>query len=147
MSSDHWDISNLIARYAELLNLGRIDEVGALFRYGRITSEGNPTTYEGVEAVTAMYREAVHFGTKLPDTLLFTSNLQIHVDGDAATSKAYFLAVTETGDGPGTVLAGRYHDRFRRVDGEWWFEHRHMFTDLVGDLSTHLRRPLEDYQQ
>ena len=36
MSNDHWDISNLIARYAELLNLGRIEEVGELFRYGKI---------------------------------------------------------------------------------------------------------------
>src|SRR4029079_13806923 len=47
MSDDHWAISNLLARYAELLNLGRIDEVGELFRYGKITSVGNPMTYSG----------------------------------------------------------------------------------------------------
>ena len=53
-SDDHWEISNLVAHYAELLNLGRIDEVGELFRHGKITSVGNPTTYEGTDEVVAM---------------------------------------------------------------------------------------------
>ena len=59
MCDDRSEIGNLIARYAELLNLGRIDEVGELFRYGRITSEGNPNAYEGIDGVVAMYRESV----------------------------------------------------------------------------------------
>jgi SnoaL-like domain len=147
MSSDHWEISNLIGHYAELLNLGRVDEVGALFRYGRITAENNPTAYEGTEEVTAMYRESVHFPEKLPDTLLYTTNLQIHVDGDWATSRAYFLAMHATEQGLAPVLGGRYHDEFRRIDGAWWFHRRHMFTDLIGDLSSHLQRPLEEYAQ
>jgi ketosteroid isomerase-like protein len=145
VSNDHWEISNLIARYAELLNLGQVEEVGSLLRHARITAEGNPTVYGGSDEIIAMYRESVHFGEKLPDTMLFTTNLQIHVDGDAATSKAYFLAMHQTANGLAPVLAGRYHDTFRRVDGTWWFEHRHMFTDLLGDLSSHLRRPLVDY--
>ena len=145
MSNDYWEISNLIARYAELLNLGHIDEVGELFRHGRITSEGSPTVHEGSESVVAMYRESVHFPEKLPDTLLFTSNLQIRVDGDTASGKAYFLAMHQADHGVAPVIAGRYHDEFRRIDGEWWFHHRHMIPDLSGDLSTHLRRPLEDF--
>ena len=145
MSSDHWEISNLVARYAELLNLGRIDEVGELFRYGKITSVGNPMTYEGTDEVVAMYRESVHFPEKVPDTLIFTTNLQIEVDGDTATSKAYFLVVHQAAQGVEAVLAGRYHDEFVRRDGRWWFGHRHMLPDLVGDLSTHLTRPLEEY--
>ena len=132
MSDDHWAISNLLARYAELLNLGRIEEVGELFRYGKITSVGNPTTYTGTDEVVAMYRDSVHFDEKVPDTLIFTTNLQIEVDGDAATSRAYFLVVHQG-------------DEFERRDGRWWFRHRHMLPDLVGDLSTHLNRPLEDY--
>lgn len=145
MSQDHWDISNLIARYAELLNLGLIGEVGELFRYGKITSAGNPTTYAGTDEVVAMYRDSVHFGEKVPDTLIFTTNLQIEVDGDAASSRAYFLVVHQAEHGVEAVLAGRYHDKFVKRDGRWWFQHRHMLPDLVGDLSTHLNRPLEDY--
>jgi hypothetical protein len=145
MSDDHWAISNLLARYAELLNLGLIEEVGELFRYGKITSVGNPMTYTGTDEVVAMYRDSVHFGEKVPDTLIYTTNLQIEVDGDAATSRAYFLVVHQGAQGVEPVLAGRYHDEFERRDGRWWFRHRHMLPDLVGDLSTHLNRPLEDY--
>ena len=96
MSDDRDEICNLIARYAELLNLGRIDELGELFRHGRITSTTNDDVHVGSEAVAEMYRTSVRFPEKLPDTLLFTSNLQVEVDGDSATSKAYFL-----GDAPG----------------------------------------------
>ncbi len=110
-----------------------------------MTAENNPTAYEGEEEIVAMYRDSVVFGDKLPDTLIFTTNLQIHVDGDAATSKAYFLVMHDGGSGLHSVLGGRYHDTFGRIDGEWCFTSRHMFTDLLGDLSTHLTRPLEDY--
>jgi ketosteroid isomerase-like protein len=146
MSNDHWEISNLMARYAELLNLGQIDEVAELFRHGKITSEGNPTAREGTEEVAAMYRNSVRIPEKFPDTLIFTTNLQIEVDGDRATGKAYFLAMHQTERGVAPVIAGRYHDEFRKIDGTWWFHHRHMIPDLSGDLSTHLVRPLEELQ-
>lgn len=147
MDDDRWQIGNLIARYAELLNLGEIEAVGELFRYGKITSEGNPNTYEGVDGVVDMYRQSVVIGEKVPDTLIFTSNLQIEVDGDSATSKAYFLVMHEGPSGLAPVLAGRYHDRFRRIDDQWWFEHRHMFPDLRGDLSSHLTKSIEEFSE
>jgi hypothetical protein len=147
MTADRDEIANLIARYAELLNLGQIEEVGALFEHGRITSEGNPNTYEGREGVTKMYRDSLVLGERVPDTLIFTSNLQIHVEGEAATGKAYFMAMHEGPHGLGPVLAGRYHDRYRRIDGTWWFEHRHMFPDLQGDLTTHLTKSIEAFNE
>lgn len=143
MSSDHWEISNLIARYAELLNLGQIEDLGALFRYGRISSSSSDDVYEGSEAVIGMYRRSVVFPEKLPDTLLFTSNLQLDIHGDFASGKAYFLGMQQTESGVAAVIAGRYHDEFARIDGCWWFQHRHMLPDLAGDLSSHLVEPLE----
>jgi hypothetical protein len=144
MSDDRDEISNLIARYAELLNLGQIDELGELFRHGKITSATNDDEYEGTDAVIGMYRASVVFPEKLPDTLLFTTNLQIEVDGDSATGKAYFLGMHQTDRGVAAVIAGRYHDEFRRIDGRWWFHHRHMLPDLAGDLSSHLTAPLDE---
>ena len=144
MSTDEHQISNLIARYAELLNLGEIDEVAELFRYGKITSNASATAREGSAAVAEMYRSAVRISEKVPDTLIFTTNLQIEVDGDTASGKAYFLAMHEGAQGLAPVIAGRYHDEFRRIDGTWWFHHRHMIVDLTGDLSTHLNRPMAE---
>jgi hypothetical protein len=145
MSDDRDEISNLIARYAELLNLGQIDELGDLFRHGRITSTTGDQVYDGTDAVKEMYRASVVFPENLPDTLLFTSNLQIDVDGDSATGKAYFLGMHQTTNGVAAVIAGRYHDEFRRIDGKWWFHHRHMLPDLAGDLSSHLTAPLDEF--
>ncbi|HEY6533355.1 MAG TPA: nuclear transport factor 2 family protein [Acidimicrobiales bacterium] len=146
MSADYWEISRLISRYAELLNLGQLDEVGELFRYGRITSPDGSFSVEGPEAVTGMYKGSLVMGEKLPDTLIITSNLQIDVEGDAATSKAYFTAMHQMKGAIVPVIAGRYHDKFRRVDGTWWFEERCMFTDLIGDLSTHLNHEIDHEQ-
>jgi hypothetical protein len=39
-----------------------------------------------------------------------------------------------------TIVSGRYHDRFERRDGQWRFVERRVHTELVGDLSRHLRR-------
>lgn len=143
MTSDVHEITNLYGRYGELLNLGRIDELGELFRYGSIGVDGATERWQGTDEIASMYRESVHFGDKLPDTLLFTSNLQIEVDGDTAKGKAYFAALHAMEGAVVPVVAGRYHDEFRRIDGTWWFGHRLMFTDLIGDVSSHLRRPIE----
>ncbi|CUU56659.1 SnoaL-like domain-containing protein [Parafrankia irregularis] len=142
-SDDFWELSNLVARYAELLNLGQIEALGALFEHGRISSSNIADVHVGPAAVTEMYRRSVVFPEKVPDTLLFTSNLQFRIDGDEASGKACFMAVHQAEAGVVPVLAGRYHDEFRKIDGRWWFHHRHMLPDLVGDLSTHLHEPLE----
>ena len=37
------------------------------------------------------------------------------------------------------IIAGRYHDRFTRIDGTWRFTHRdYSLSDLFGDLTRHL---------
>jgi len=70
-------------------------------------------------------------------------NLAIEVDEKAGTamSRAYFTALQAL---PGLALqpivSGRYHDRFERREGEWRFVERRVRTDLVGDVSRHLRR-------
>jgi len=42
------------------------------------------------------------------------------------------------------ILAGRYHDRFERRSGVWWFSERRYLVDLVGDVSHHLLTELPD---
>jgi hypothetical protein len=37
------------------------------------------------------------------------------------------------------VASGRYRDRFERRDGAWRFTSREVSTDLVGDVSHHVK--------
>jgi hypothetical protein len=67
----------------------------------------------------------------------------IEVDDEAGTavSRSYFTALQALPDmALQPIVSGRYHDRFARRDGGWRFVERRVRTDLVGDVSRHLRR-------
>jgi hypothetical protein len=70
-----------------------------------------------------------------------TTNAIIEVEETAgtATARSYFTVLQQLDDLPlQAIVAGRYHDAFRRVDGIWRFHVRRMHVDLQGDLSRHL---------
>ena len=76
-----------------------------------------------------------------PHTRHVTTNLILDVDDDAGTGtcRSYITVFQKTDVLPlQPILAGRYHDRFERVDGTWRFAHRHMINDYLGDLSQHM---------
>jgi hypothetical protein len=142
---DYAEISNLLYRYAELLNTGQFDLVGELFSQGRVRVEGGTKTYEGATEVAEMYRSTVGSSTGGVDSLLFTSNLQVTVEGLEATAKSYFVAYHQR---PGVILpvvGGRYRDQLARREGTWSFVERVMTIDLIGDLGSHLNGNIEDY--
>jgi hypothetical protein len=98
----------------------------------------------GSEQVLAMYTASTrkYEDTGTPKTKHVTTNVIIEVDeeNNAATAKAYYTVMQAV---PGSlplqpVISGRYRDEFERVDGVWRFSRRHMYIDLVGDLSQHL---------
>ena len=69
------------------------------------------------------------------------TNLVIdHVDGaDVATGRSCFTVLqgVDAGSPIETILAGRYHDRYRRTAEGWQFAERVFLVDLVGDQSRH----------
>lgn len=144
--SGYHAIPNLLARYAELIDTGDFSGVGRLFADATITVEENGLTVSGTAQVQAMYerwtRRYADNGT--PHTRHVTTNLILDVDDEAgtATSRSYVTVFQCTAALPlQPILSGRYHDRFRRVDGEWRFEHRHMINEYTGDLSQHMLQP------
>ena len=141
MSSDH-DIANLIYRYGEYVDLARFDELGDLFRHGAIRSDRGSGDLRG-DAIAAFYRATnrVHADSGTLRTRHIASNLIIAVDDVAgtATSRSYFVVCQQTAVLPlQPIVAGRYHDSFRRIDGEWWFDIRMILVDLIGNMSEHL---------
>ena len=93
-------------------------------------------------------QDAAAFGRFLDDVtkrfdffqfVLLNARLELEPGGDAARGRLFICEYRwEKAAGRWTQVFGVYRDRYRRIDGRWWFDTRIMFVDLVGDLSHHL---------
>jgi 3-phenylpropionate/cinnamic acid dioxygenase small subunit len=138
----HRHIENLIGRYAELVDDGDFAGVGELFSSG--TYHGTGASFTGSDALTSMLHDQIRlYPNGTPLTRHVTTNLIVEVDEEADTAEArsavtIFQATPELPLQP--IVAGRYADEFRRVDGTWRFSSRRVSFQLIGDLSHHLRK-------
>lgn len=139
-------VEALLHRYAEAIDAGDFDAVGALFKHGRICSEapdGPITIARGAAAVGGFYRDLViTYDDGTPRTRHVTTNVVIQVDEESASATATSTyTVFQQIDAPSIqpIVVGRYRDSFLRIDGAWWFDARVFSIDLRGDLSRHLR--------
>ena len=137
-------IANLVATYAERVDLGDFTGVGELFRAAtyRAMVGDEVTTMEGAESVAAAMAGMVITYDGVPRTKHVTTNLIIEVDEQAgtATCRSYFTVFQAVGDLPlQPIIAGRYHDRFALSGAAWRFTDRLIYSDLIGDLRQHLR--------
>lgn len=140
-SSSYRAIENLIATYAELVDAGDFAGVGALLADATFT--GGAGSVRGGDAIEKMLRDnLIVYGDGTPRTKHLVTNVTIELDDQAGTaiSRSYFTALQAL---PEMILqpivSGRYHDRFERRDGHWGFVERRVRTDLLGDVSRHLR--------
>lgn len=139
---DHRQIADLLFTYAERIDGGDFDGLGDLFAHAEVTFEGFEQVRRGRDEVIALYsastRRYPDDGT--PKTKHVMTNVIVDVHGDRATARSYFTVLQAV---PGhlalqPIVAGRYRDRFERVDGRWRFAARHMVLDLVGELGHHM---------
>jgi 3-phenylpropionate/cinnamic acid dioxygenase small subunit len=144
--SSHRAIENLIATYAELVDEGDFAGVGVLLADATFT--GDSGSVSGGAAIEKMLRDSViTYEDGTPRTKHVTTNIAIEIDEAAGTavSRSYFTALQALPDlALQTIVSGRYHDRFERRDGQWRFVQRHVRTDLLGDMSRHLRGSGDD---
>jgi 3-phenylpropionate/cinnamic acid dioxygenase small subunit len=144
--SSHRAIENLIATYAELVDDGDFAGVGMLLADATFTGGGGSVS--GADAIEKMLRDSlIVYDDGTPRTKHVTTNVAIEVDEEAgaAVSRAYFTALQALPDlALQPIVSGRYQDRFERRDGQWRFVERRVRTDLVGDVSRHLRHAAAD---
>ena len=102
----------------------------------------------GRDAIEKMLRDSlIVYDDGTPRTKHVTTNIAIEIDEETgrAASRSYFTALQAL---PGLALqpivSGRYQDRFARREGRWRFVERRVRTDLVGDVSRHLRPAADD---
>ena len=139
--TDHDAIEALLYEYADRIDRGDLAGVAALFHNATYGGRQSPAR-RGSDAVRALLAGAVRLhddGT--PRTKHVTTNVRIELDpnGTTATAQSYFTVLQQTTTLPlQVVIAGRYTDRFARVDGQWQFTARVIDMDLIGDLRDHL---------
>jgi 3-phenylpropionate/cinnamic acid dioxygenase small subunit len=145
-SSSYRAIENLIATYAELVDDGDFAGVGNLLADATFT--GGAGSVSGRDAIEKMLQDRlIVYDDGTPRTKHVTTNVAIEVDEEAGTavSRSYFTALQAVPDlALQPIVSGRYHDRFERRDGRWRFVERRVRTDLVGDVSRHLRHAAAD---
>ncbi|MHA7665721.1 nuclear transport factor 2 family protein [Mycolicibacterium sp. HS_4_1] len=139
MTSDVTDklaITELLYRYAELIDAGDFDGVGELL--GR----GNFMGVTGAEAVAALFAKSTrrfpdHGNT--PRTRHLVLNPIVELDGDTAYARSTFCVVQQTDTVPlQPIVVGRYADTFARDDAGWYFTERIVDVQMVGNVSDHL---------
>ncbi|HEX4777116.1 MAG TPA: nuclear transport factor 2 family protein [Acidimicrobiia bacterium] len=139
-------VRKLIYEYAARVDAGDFDGVAALFAhatYRGVVDETTTSVFRGTDEVRACFDGMVmRYDDGTPRTKHVTTNVTVDVDEAAGTarSRSYFSVLQQAPGGPlQVIVAGRYFDEFERVDGDWRFTDRLIHSDLVGDLSRHLK--------
>lgn len=139
-AADREAITDLIYRYAELIDAGDFDGVGELLARARFGGPRTPavTGADNIAALFAMMTKRFP-ETGTPRTRHLVLNLIVEVDGGTATARSTFCVIQATAAVPlQPIVAGRYYDRFARDGHAWHFTERIADVEMTGDVSDHL---------
>ncbi|HEY8122280.1 MAG TPA: nuclear transport factor 2 family protein [Myxococcota bacterium] len=141
MTTDEQAIRNLLFSYAERIDRGDLEGMARLFEHAtyRAGDQAPITDWRRVADLNKSLIKLYDDGT--PKTQHVTTNALIEIDasGSAASARSRFTVLQGAPGSPlQVIVAGRYHDRFEKSDGHWRFAARHIFMDLIGDLTRHL---------
>jgi 3-phenylpropionate/cinnamic acid dioxygenase small subunit len=142
MADGSQDITNLVYSYAELLDIGDLEGLAALFEDAVVRTAGSDHEFRGAAAVRSLIEQTVQLYDGIPRTKHLITNLIIEINGDgnSATARSYYTALQAHPDlSLQPILAGRWHDTFEKNQGHWRFVDRLIYTDLIGDISCHLK--------
>jgi hypothetical protein len=162
VNSDEQQIANLIYSVNHYRDQGRFDEAADLFAHATFQTHypagypgvgidksqyasrgpGSHGVQQGADEVRDILKELTCvYEDGLPHSHYVVSNLMIDIDDDAHTAESwsYYTVFQSRPDFPlQPISAGRYHDRFEKVDGKWRFTSRDIHADHSGDLSHHM---------
>jgi 3-phenylpropionate/cinnamic acid dioxygenase small subunit len=135
-ADDKLAITELLYRYAELIDAGDFDGVGELLGKGTFMGvEGAVTIGNLFAKTTRRYPEQGN----TPRTRHLALNPIVDVDGDTATARSTFYVVQQTETiALQPIVVGRYADTFVRGESGWYFTERIVDVQMIGDVSDHL---------
>ena len=149
-TADKLAITELLYRYAELIDAGDFDGVGQLL--GRATFAGTRSAQtSGAEAIAKLFamttRRYPEQGNT-PRTRHLVLNPIVDVDDRAATARSTFCVVQNTETVPlQPIVVGRYFDSFSCDDDGWYFTERQVDVQMIGDISAHLMFDPRDFDR
>jgi len=134
--ADKLEVTELLYRYAELIDAGDFDGVGDLL--GR----GNFMGVSGAERIAKLFATTTRRFPEqgnTPRTRHLVLNPIVDVDDDAATARSTFCVVQQTETvALQPIVVGRYADAFARDSEGWHFTERTVDIQMIGDVSDHL---------
>jgi 3-phenylpropionate/cinnamic acid dioxygenase small subunit len=134
--ADKLAVTELLYRYAELIDAGDFDGVGALLGRGSFMGVSGAERIAKLFATTTR-RFPGHGNT--PRTRHLVLNAIVEVDGDTATARSTFCVVQRTESvALQPIVVGRYSDVFRLDSTGWYYAERNVDVQMVGDVSDHL---------
>lgn len=138
MSIDRDEISNLMAEYSRTYDNGDFVAYAALFKYGKVGSEG--LDFKTNQDIIDFHTNNIKLYAGKPNTRHVITNLNIVVADDRQTAKGECY-VTIYNAAPGfplqPIMIGTYHGKFHKIDGKWWFKEYIAEPHLWGDMSAH----------
>jgi len=141
---DDWHaIQTLLVTYAECVDAARLADAAALFEHAtyRVVREGqeDPVVAQGAADVERFFAITRVYPDGTPRTKHVITNIDVRLDGDAATSRCTVTVFQQTEVLPlQPIASGHYVDRFERVGGVWRFSERELRNFLYGDRSQHI---------
>ncbi|MDA4109141.1 nuclear transport factor 2 family protein [Mycolicibacterium holsaticum] len=146
MSADKLAITELLYRYAELIDAGDFEGVGRLLARATFGGSG-PQGVAGADNIAALFasttrRYPEHGNTPRTRHLVLNPIVEVAADR-TATARSTFCVVQNTETVPlQPIVVGRYFDRFScdpGIPAGWHFTERKVAVEMVGDVSAHLR--------
>lgn len=135
-TADKLAVTELLYRYAELIDAGDFDGVGSLLGRGDFMGVAGAEAISTLFAVTTR-RFPDHGNT--PRTRHLVLNPIVDVDGEVASARSTFCVVQRTDTvALQPIVVGRYRDTFARDTDGWHFTSRTVDVEMIGDVSDHL---------
>lgn len=131
--ADEVAVMRLIARIAHLADTGDLGEYADCFAEDAIwvlpADSGvglPPQTRSGIADIVQGARERRDSGMQGPgsSTRHVVSTIDVEVQGDTATSRAYWRYYSHTDATPQLLTMGQYDDTFRRTSSGWRLQQR-----------------------
>ncbi len=121
---DEWRIRNVLELYCRHLDDCDYEALLPLFAPDAVFLTMGQEL-KGRAGIRAFFPETPEPLPPRPVSQHLLSNFIIEVDGETATAETDWCLTRRSADGPtAIILAGRYRDRFARIDGTWMIAHR-----------------------